>query len=158
MKFRVIFLSLLGFLPVSAASADTFTVSIEAPGYSEQDVRKAIDIFRSKCQPLGGEVWSDLTEVKAEIEVETARHRLDRGWTNTLHLALRYSETPLVGPVFDEEAGVLTGHVLHYDIGGGQSPGFLAGKRSSQFLCGLPIEGGRDVFVSVPEFSFLDRK
>ncbi|MBP2558357.1 hypothetical protein J2857_001108 [Neorhizobium galegae] len=97
-----------------------------------------------------------VTKVEADVFEEYAGHRLKRGWKYTLQLAVHYVDAPKVGPAFSEEAGVLSGHVLQYDLGGGQTPGFLAAKRSSQFLCGVPIDHkGSDVFVPVPQFAFL---
>lgn len=140
------------------ANAQPIDIKIDADGFSNEDVLKAIDLFRSQCRPLGGEHWNDIIEIRGELSAEYAPHRLKLGWKNTLHLALRYADRPLTGPKFNEQTGVLAGHVLHYDIGAGHDPGYFASKRSSQFLCGLPVDqNGRDVFLSVPGFSFLER-
>ncbi len=107
---------------------------------------------------MGHEFWSDVTEISVEIAEETADHRLARGWKNTLFLSLKYADNPQVGPAYASGTGVLAGHTLHYDIGGGETPGFLATKRSSQYLCGLPFNtNGNSIFVDVPQFKFLDR-
>src|SRR5215217_10757 len=34
-------------------------------------------------------------------------------------------------------SGRIAGHTLFYDLGGGLSPGMMAGKRPAQLLCGL---------------------
>ena len=59
----------------------------------------------------------------------------------------------------EEPFSAILDETLHYDIGGGSSPGFVAIKRVSVGLCSLPMQDailGRGVFKSVPEFSFLD--
>ena len=133
-------------------------IEIDAEGYSEADAMVALEIFRRNCRPLGEEFWSDVTEARVDIRQETAPHRLARGWKADVHLSLKYSDEPQVGPSYASGAGILRGHTLHYNLGGGETPGFLATKQSSQYLCGLSFDDkGDDLFVPVPEFIFLDR-
>lgn len=142
----------------SSASAQQVTVNLNAPGYTQADVDKAIDQFRRNCLPLGGEFWGDVTAIEATIGEETAVYRQARGWKNSLTLRLQYSEDPKSGPSLASGAGVLAGHSLFYILGGGETPGFFASKRSSQYLCGLSFnDAGDDMFVDVPELKFLDR-
>ncbi|MCQ1836223.1 hypothetical protein [Neorhizobium galegae] len=156
MLYRFIVFALTSFAVAGTASAEQLQVTIKAGRITKADVVEAVRIFREKCRPLGDAAWEDVTKVEADVFEEYAGHRLKRGWKYTLHLAVHYADAPKVGPAFSEEAGVLSGHVLHYDLGGGQTPGFLAAKRSSQFLCGVPIDHkGSDVFVPVPQFAFL---
>lgn len=137
--------------------AEDVKIEIEGDGFSQADAQFVLEKFRRNCRPLGKEFWSDVTEVKFAIADETAEHRLARGWTMGVHLTLKYSDQPLVGPSFASGTGVLAGHTLHYDLGGGKTPGFLATKRSSQYLCGLSFDTkGNSLFVPVPEFEFLD--
>jgi hypothetical protein len=142
-----------------SARADDITVVVNVEGYSEADAITALNTFRQNCRPLGDQFWNDVTEARVEVDEETANHRLSRGWKANVHLALKYADNPQVGPATASEAGVLAGHTLHYDLGGGQTPGFLASKRSSQYLCGLAVDpNGGDVFASVPALKFLDRE
>ena len=131
-------------------------ISIRAAGYSEADVRAALTVFRNACRPLGTEFWDDVEEVTVNIQKEVADHRLARGWDPSFQLALKYAENPKRGPSFASGTGVLAGHTLHYSLGGGRTPGYLASKRSSQYLCGLAISpNGEDVFQSVQALDIL---
>lgn len=146
------------FVAALSAQASEIEMTISAEGYSEADATAALDTFRRNCRPLGYEFWSDVTNIKVEIVDELAPHRLARGWHANVHLALKYSDDPQVGPAFASGTGVLAGHTLHYDLGGGSTPGYLASKQSSQYLCGLSFNAnGDDVFEGVPELKFLDR-
>lgn len=150
--------ALASFFSVVAPASAEIRINVKAAGYTNSDAITALDLFRRNCRPLGDEFWDDIVDAEVEITEETAPYRLQRGWKTNIHLALKYSETPLHGPSFASGAGVLAGHTLHYDIGGGLTPGFLASKRSSQYLCGLSYDDrGNDVFVPVPEFSSLDK-
>jgi len=143
---------------VVAAQAQTIAVDIKVRGFTKGDVDKAIDVFRQNCQPLGGKGWSDISKVEAEVSEEYAPHRTAKGWKTTVFLKLRLSNDPKIIPAADRDAGVIAGQTLHYAIGGGTSPGYFATKRSSQLLCGLPVnDRGGDEFKAVPAFSFLER-
>lgn len=143
---------------VVAAQAQTLTVDIKARGFTKADVEKAIEVFRQNCQPLGGKGWSDISKVEAEVSEEYAPHRTAKGWKTTVFLKLRLTNDPKIIPADDRDAGVIAGQTLHYAIGGGTSPGYFATKRSSQLLCGLPVnDRGGDEFKAVPAFSFLER-
>lgn len=142
----------------TCAHADDPKISIKSEGYTRDDAIVAVEVFRRHCKPLGDQFWSDIEEVSVEIFDEYAPHRLEKGWKHTVHLALKYSDNPKSGPAYGEGTGVLAGHTLHYDIGAGITPGFFASKRSSKYLCGVPLEPtGSDVFTPVSEFKFLDR-
>lgn len=156
---RAVMLALVALVAgASVADAQAIDVKIKVPGYSEADALEAIDLFRQACRPLGGEFWGDVTAIAVTIDKEYADHRLALGWDNTLSLELSYSDDPQYGPASASGTGVLAGHTLHYDLGGGKKPGFLASKRSSQYLCGLPFDAnGNDVFVGVPQLKVLDR-
>lgn len=141
-----------------AVTASDLTVDIKSSKYSKEDAADIVAMFRRNCRPLGNEFWADVGEVNVSISDEYAEHRLARGWTTNIHLSIKYSDNPNTGPAYAAGTGVLAGHTLHYDLGGGSSPGYLATKRSSQYLCGLSIsDDGSDVFEPVPEFSALDR-
>lgn len=126
-------------------------------GYSREEVDHAIALFRQSCKPLGDEpYWSELVEIKVDTGVEFAPHRLERGWSTEFHLMLRVPDRPTRIPTFDDSIGIIAGHTLHYDLGGGKTPGFLSSKRVSQFLCGGPVnQDGRNTFTSVPAMSVL---
>ncbi len=158
MFLRALILTLIAIVSMQGTSrAQDIDIDIKAPGYTDADAMVAIDIFRRKCQPLGGEFWGDVTSIQVEISEESANYRRARGWKNSVWLRLNYSQDPKFGPSFASGAGVLAGHTLHYFLGGGETPGFFASKQSSQYLCGLSFAEGKDIFVDVPEFKFLDR-
>lgn len=141
-----------------AVAAQEINIEIKVPGYTEADAMVAIDIFRRNCRPLGAEFWSDVTSIEVTIEEEVAPYRQAHLWKNSVWLRLKYSDDPNIGPSYASGTGVLAGHTLHYHLGGGDDPGFFAGKRSSQYLCGLSFaENGDDIFVSVPQMKFIDR-
>lgn len=141
----------------SVASAQQVTVKLIAPGYTQADVEKAIGLFRRNCLPLGGEFWGDVIEIEATLAEETALYRQERGWKNSITLRVQYSDDPKFGPSIASGAGVLAGHSLFYILGGGDTPGFFASKRASQYLCGQSFsDRGDDLFTEVPELSFLD--
>ncbi len=155
LKIFAMTFALLGY---GAAQAQETKIDIKVPGYTEADVQVAIDQFRRNCRPLGAEFWGDVEEISAQIYKEYAEHRLARGWTTTMSLALKFSRDPKYGPAFASGTGVLAGQTLHYDLGGGITPGFLAIKRSSQYLCGLAFShDGDQLFVPVEGLKFLDR-
>lgn len=138
--------------------AQEIKIDIKVAGYTEADVKVALDQFRRNCQPLGGEFWGDVTEVRVDVFKEFAPHRIARGWKNTMSLMIAYSDNPKFGPSFASGAGRLAGYTLHFDLGGGETPGFFASKRSSQYLCGLSYsDKGEDLFVAVPGLKFLDK-
>lgn len=140
------------------ASAQEMKIEIKVPGYTEADVNMAIDQFRQNCRPLGAEFWGDVKLVEATLEEERAPYRQALGWKNSLMLRLSYSNAPQHGPAYASGTGVLAGHSFYYFLGGGSAPGYLAGKRSAQYLCGLSFHPkGNDVFVPVPALKFLDR-
>lgn len=141
-----------------AVAAQEIRVDIKVPGYTESDAMTAIDIFRRNCRPLGTEFWSDVTSIEVVIGEELAPYRQAHLWKNSIELRLKYSDQPQAGPSYASGLGVLSGHTLSYFLGGGDDPGFFAGKRSSQYLCGLSFaENGDDIFVSVPELKMVDR-
>ena len=156
--------TLLLVVPVEPAAADTETlvgktrIRIDVEGYSTEDVLQMIQIFRGNCLPLGGSFWSDVTEVHAELVQETADYRLARDFRTTLNLRLKYADDPVFGPTIGTQVGVMAGHTLSYDLGGGPTPGYFASKKISQYLCGLSFDpNGSSIFVDVPELSVLDR-
>lgn len=132
-------------------------VIVSGSGFSRGEVDRAIALFRQACKPLGDErYWSELIDVKVQTGAEYAPHRLERGWVTGLHLMLRVPDRPTRIPTYDDSIGVIAGHTLHYDLGGGMTPGFLSSKRVSQFLCGADVnQEGRDTFTSVPEMRIL---
>lgn len=119
---------------------------------------KAIATFRKARKPLGDEpMWSEIIAIKVEFIEEFAQFRLDRGWKVNLHLALSLPGDLVKIPKFNSGGGSNSGHTLHYDLGGGKTPGFLASKHVSQFLCGHRLsETGRATFQAVPEMTALD--
>ena len=135
-------------------------ITIKAAGFTEDDVKATIAAFRKACMPLGGnKMWSEIKEIRADLFEEYARYRLDRGWKNTLHLQLALSDELKNIPTYDPQTGVMSGHVLHYFLGGGKTPGFFSQKRVSAYLCGQPVDqSGADVFSSVPEMTVLNGK
>ncbi len=155
-KLALAFLVLLGASSTPVLSAEP-PLLIEGSGFSRDEVLRAIASFRKACRPLGDDYyWSELVEVRAETGIEFAPHRLARGWTTGLHLALRVPDRPTRIPTYDDSTGVIGGHTLHYDLGGGQTPGFLSSKRVSQFLCGAPVnQDGKNTFTNVPELGIL---
>lgn len=156
---RCIGVALLAALSLGGKSnAQETKIDIRVPGYTEADAAVAIDLLRRNCQPLGGEFWGDVSAVQIEVFKEYAPHRLARGWQNTMTVMLTYAKEPKYGPSYASGAGVLAGHTLHFDLGGGETPGILVAKRSSQYLCGLAFDQRGDaIFVDVPEMKFLDR-
>lgn len=145
--------------PLTASEADgTISIEINAGGYTEADVTDAISIFRSNCLPLGGEFWGDVTEVRAVVHEEHAPYRLAQGFKNTLTLRIKYADDPRYGPVSGTGVGMIAGHWLTYDLGGGPTPGYFADKKASQYLCGLSFSPkGDSLFINVPELSILDQ-
>lgn len=99
---------------------------------------------------------AEIIAIDAELFEEIAQFRLDRGWNVTLHLALKLHEDLMKIPKFNSPGGSNSGHTLHYDLGGGKTPGFLATKRVSQFLCGELSETDRATFRGVREMAILD--
>lgn len=145
-------------LVATACLAGDMKVSVETPEFDKAKAPAIIEAFKDACRPLGSDYWDDIEEVSLEVKKEVVSDRQSRGWTTSFHLALKYSEHPTHGPAFAPGIGVLAGHTLHYQLGGGKKPGYLAIKRSSQYLCGLPSsENGNDVFKAVPAFMLLDQ-
>ncbi|MBB6308940.1 zinc ribbon domain-containing protein [Xanthobacter tagetidis] len=123
---------------------------------SRDDVLRAIAAFREACRPLGGAMWADLTAVKARVQKEYAPHRLAKGWKTSIELELVVPDKPRLIPAYDERTGVIAGHHLWYDLGGGKEPGFFASKRVSQMLCGSPIDqNGNVTFAKAPGLAFI---
>ena len=124
---------------------------------SDVDIKKALEEFIKVCRP--GSYWKDLTDIKIEAFQEYAPHRLAKGWKTTLHLSAKVPEYPERIPTVTPGAkGILmTGHTLHYDLGGGTSPGFFAGKDAAKWICGMheTMGTGADAFVPAPSLSFL---
>lgn len=142
----------------TATQAAEMEVTVEAEGgYSQADAEAALDILRDNCRPLGSEFWSDIETIELTIEEETAAYRMERGWKNSVHVRLKYSDDPQHGPAVASGIGVLAGHWLDFFLGGGDTPGIFVGKRVTQYLCGLSYTDGSDVFVPVPELKFIDR-
>lgn len=157
--YRLFGAFLMSLLPIDGSTqAQEITVDLRVPGYTKADAEVAIELLRRNCRPLGDAFWADVTGIKVEVYKEFAPHRLSRGWANTMTVMLTYSRDPQYGPSYASGAGVLAGHTLHFDLGGGETPGMLIAKRSTQYLCGLAFDQrGNDVFVDVPGMKFLDR-
>lgn len=156
---RFIGLALLAISSFAGAPhAQEIKLDMRVPGYTEADATVAIDLLRRNCRPLGKEFWEDVVEITATFDEETADHRRAHGWQNSLLLQVRYADEPKYGPSYASGTGVLAGHTLYFNLGGGDRPGFFVSKRSSQYLCGLPFnDQGVDLFVDVPGMKFLDR-
>lgn len=153
-------LTFAGLVVLTSANSEArdIKISVKAPEYRTEYVEAIINRFREACQPLGTEFWDDVEEVSVDIRTEVAQARLDRGWSTSFSLALKYSNNPSRGPSYASGTGVLAGQTLHYYLGGGRTPGYLAVKRSSQYLCGLPIsQNGEYVFRAAPALKMLDR-
>lgn len=129
---------------------------IKSSRVSQEDLDRALQIFRRACTPLGGAYWRDVEAVRVEVRDEYADHRLGRGWKTEIAIAVVLPDELNVIPSYDDRVGAISGQTLWYNVGGGRSPGILAGKRSAQMLCGMPIGDGEDTFKAVPELSFLD--
>jgi hypothetical protein len=160
MRSAVLFASILILSAGSPTIGGESPIVVSGSGYSREEVDRAITLFRQACKPLGDErYWSELVEVKVETGAEYAPHRLARGWSTGLHLMLRVPDRPTRIPTYDDSTGVIAGHTLHYDLGGGKTPGFLSSKRVSQFLCGAPVsQDGSESFKAVPGMSVLGAK
>lgn len=160
MRSAVLFASLLILSAGSPVLGGEPPVVVSGSGYSREEIDHAIALFRRACKPLGDErYWSELVEIEVETKVEFAPHRLARGWATWFHLMLRVPDRPTRIPTYDDSTGIIAGHTLHYDLGGGKTPGFLSSKRVSQFLCGAPVsQEGHDTFKAVPEMSILTSK
>ncbi|WP_349507230.1 hypothetical protein [Agrobacterium pusense] len=144
-------------LAAANSEAGDIKISVKAPENRKEYVEAVIERFREACRPLGTEFWDDVEEVSVDIKTEVAQARLDRGWSTSFSLALKYSNNPSRGPSYASGTGVLAGQTLHYYLGGGRTPGYLAVKRSSQYLCGLSIsENGEYVFRAAPDLKILD--
>lgn len=145
-------------LLATIANASEISVTREGADYQTVNVEAAIAQFRKSCRPLGTDFWKDIENVSVEIKKEVVPARLKRGWNTSFHVSLKYADRPASGPVFASEAGVLAGQTLHYYLGGGSTPGYVAVKRSSQYMCGLDTnDRGLDVFGAVPALKMLDR-
>lgn len=130
-------------------------ISITQNVLPRDDVAKAVDVFKRACSPLN-QYWADIKSIGVEVAPEVAEYRLEKGWNANIHITVKVPDDPRVIPKFDRRTGVIAGHTLHYDIGGGRDPGMFGGKRVSQMLCGMPIsDRGADTFVRLPELSFL---
>lgn len=125
------------------------------PSIPEGEIREAVRVFLENCSPLNGYL-ADFQTIKVRTGREFADHRLSRGWKTDIHITLTVPDQPRYVPKFDPRTHLIAGHTLHYHIGGGSSPGILGSKRSSQMLCGLPIDqNGSDTFKSVPGLSLI---
>ncbi|WP_332117254.1 hypothetical protein [Azorhizobium caulinodans] len=157
--FRTTLLAILALLlGPTAAVSETRKVEFKTSGFAQADFDKALEAFRTLCKPLGTSGWSDVVEVQGEFFDEYAAHRRAKGWTKTLSLRIKLANPPLKLPASDDRVGVVGGHVLYFDIGGGKEPGVFSSKRVSQFVCGFPISAqGSDVFTPDPAFAFLTR-
>lgn len=145
-------------LLTTVACASDIKVTREGTDYQTANAEAAIELFRKSCRPLGTDFWNDIENVSVEIKKEVAPARLKRGWNTSFHVAIKYAEKPAKGPVFASEAGVLAGQTFHYYLGGGSTPGYIAVKRSSQYMCGLDSDqSGQDVFRPAPALKILDR-
>jgi len=139
-----------------AAIGQEVQIESRAPGYSVQQIKQAVEIFRQNCQPLGGKSWSDLTDIKAIAQPETAPYRAQKGWSTSVLITAKIPDHPRLIPESAKETGAISGSTLFFILGGGNSPGFFVSKRVGQYLCGLnPPFNGDDRFVSVPALSIL---
>lgn len=136
-------------------SGPPVAIKMQSSLVARDAVEKAVAAFKEACSPLN-EHWRDVKEIRVDVTDEFADHRLKRGWKAYVHVAVRLSEDPATLPAANDQAGVVAGHTLHYDLGGGSEPGMLGSKRASQMLCGMPISNsGADTFKAVPAMDVL---
>lgn len=75
--------------------------------YSEAEVERAIELFRTYCQPLGGDAWHELTNITARITPEFSPERQAKGWKTVIHLAVTLPRKPNLIPVNNSKLGNL---------------------------------------------------
>jgi len=130
-------------------------ITINDDALKQEDVGRAIEIFKRACTPLN-RYWADIQTIDVEVSREFADFRLEKGWKANVHVMVRVPDNPRLVPRSDRRIGAIAGHVLHYSLGGGRNPGMFGSKRVSQMLCGMPINGrGDDTFKSIPDVGFL---
>lgn len=139
------------------AQADTPLIkfSYTDNSVSEAEAKRAVEIFINNCSPLN-RFLGDFSEIDVQVRKEIAEYRLEMGWKTEIHIRMTVPDDPKFVPRYDPRTHVISGHTLHYYVGGGKKPGIIGAKRSSQMLCGLPIDqGGSVTFKSVSELSSL---
>jgi hypothetical protein len=142
------------FSPVASKEPEV-SISIRGGSLSREDVLKAIEVFKDVCAPLNRH-WSDVKGMEVEAMGEYAPHRLAKGWTTGIFVRVKLPDKLSSLPNYDDRVGVISGHTLHYNLGGGSDPGIFGSKRVSQLLCGMPIgDSGQDTFKSIPALRFL---
>ncbi len=138
-----------------AAAVEPVIIRNDTP-WSNETVLRAVAMFSVACKPLGGAMWDELESIEVEALPEFAEFRKDRGWKYTIFVRAKVPDSPSLIPASRADIGVIAGHTLHYDIGGGKSPGFFSTKRASNYLCGIKnYDTGDSLFVSVPGLKFL---
>ncbi|WCJ63098.1 hypothetical protein [Agrobacterium tumefaciens] len=154
---RLVVCLFTGLLSFSSLKAEPLVnIEMKTDAYSEADVKKAMEIFWDNCKPLSTIYFTDIVSVSLTASDEFTQYRMNRGWKHSIHLAIKMSDNPVKMPASDNEIGVMAGHTLHYDLGGGQDSGFFASKRVSQKVCGLKARNdGVDAFRKIRAFDFL---
>ncbi|BAU89386.1 hydrolase [Methylorubrum populi] len=145
----------LMFASQSLAASPPVVVKSTGAGASENEIRRAVEIFLRNCAPLNTYL-SDIKEIRAEYSGGIPASNHPESWKFSVHVTMDVPNEPKQIPRYDPRAHVMAGHTLHYDLGGGDKPGFFASKRVSQLLCGMEVnQAGRDTFKSVPDLKLL---
>jgi len=122
--------------------------------HNEKLIKRANFQLFQNCPDLWS-YWPDVASAKVEIETSFGARKEQLGWKNELHYQVKIKqETKAIPAKFRA-----WGHTLHYYLGAGKDPGIVIQKRESQLVCGIqPKSDGIDLFISVPELSFLGGK
>ncbi len=137
------------------ADAPPIKFTFDDDSITRDDAKRAIDIFLENCSPLN-KYLRDFQEINVRVGKKIVDYQPEMGWTSEIHIQMTVPDEPNYVPRYDPRTHVIAGHTLHYFIGGGNRPGIVGAKRSSQMLCGLPIDqNGSVTFKSVPDLSLI---
>lgn len=129
--------------------------NLQAKSVSQADAERALDIFLKTCPELGRKAGGDIERIRVRTADEYAEHRLARGWKTNFEVSVELRDDLKTLPSFALDGSALSGQTLGFNLGGGQEPGIMSGKRAAQALCGLPAGDGADTFKSVSALGFL---
>src|SRR5688500_8965916 len=143
LRFHTSVIMLVVFTTAAGAQEPPVNVSIQGNALPREDVLRAVEVFKRNCSPLN-RYWADIEAINVAVREEFAAYRLAKGWKATIHVTIAVPDNPRLIPKADGRIGVIAGHTLHYNLGGGAEPGMFGSKRVSQMLCGMPISDRGD--------------
>lgn len=154
MRRKLIAIALSSLISLSSATLAEPRIEIQGSEYDADLIAQIVTDFLAECPRLKKGV-TDIRTIKVKTSSEYAEHRLKRGWKTNIHISIALPDKLDALPAFDDRVGVIAGHTLHYDIGGGKTPGFLGQKLVSHFLCDMKLMQGSDSFKAVPAFASI---